>query len=64
MGERGRGAGGDIGEYVQNVLKTPLNFIRRARVRHTLEVDELSGHTVTSSTHMAETDDLKKELNW
>jgi APA family basic amino acid/polyamine antiporter len=65
LGEPGRSLGGDFEEYGMNLLRTPQNFYRRARVQHTLEIDELSGHAINVSSHTtAKTDDLKKELNW
>ncbi len=38
MSEPGRGAGGNIAEWGKNMLRTPLNFYRRCRVQHTVEV--------------------------
>jgi APA family basic amino acid/polyamine antiporter len=65
MSAPGRGAGGNIAEYLKNLGRTPLNFYRRCRVQHTVEVDELSGHAINVSAHTsAKTEDLKKELNW
>jgi hypothetical protein len=65
LGEPGRPIGGDFKEYLINLLHTPQNFIRRARVQHTIEIDEFSGHAVNVASHTtAKTDDLKKELNW
>lgn len=65
LGEPGRSFGGDVKEYFTNLARTPCNFYRRARVQHTLEIDELSGHALNVSQHTtAKTDDLKKALNW
>lgn len=65
LGEPGRPLAGDFKEYAMNLLRTPQNFYRRAKVQHTIEIDELSGHAVNVSSHTtAKTDDLKKELNW
>jgi hypothetical protein len=65
LGEPGRPIGKDFAEYFKNLLHTPQNLYRRARVQHTVEIDELSGHAINVSKHTtADTDDLKKELNW
>lgn len=65
MSDPSRGPAGDIAEYCKNVIRTPMNFIKRSKVQHTVEVDELSGHAINVSAHTsAQTEDLKKELNW